>query len=499
MCHSMTLAEAKAILPSLRLEPHDARANLGTLMELAGWAQAFSPMVQPEAPDTLLLDVTGCERLFRGEPNLLSQALAGLRGKGFSARGAIADTPGTAWAIAHAHHQAALVTHTGRDVEAIARLPVSSLRIDRQTVQALHVVGVETINALMSLPRASMRARFGDRLLHRLDQVLDNVPEPLAPFQAPPVLRSHLRLGAATDRWDIIQRATEHVLAQFCEQLARRMLGVTRLCVTLYCPGASPTTLSVTVSVPTRSLKRLQNLLSTRLEQVRLPAATDCIIVWARQLEPLDDWQDELFDTRGSHDRELAELVDRLSVRLGSESVGRVALVSDHQPERAFEYVPWGGTGEGTKGKRGTKGRRDGGTKGKKGTKGQRDGGTKGRKGTEARRHEGTEENNPQSSIVNPQSAGTKGIGARPLRVWCRPMEVPVVAATSDGRPVMFRFKSVEHTVVACTGPERLETGWWRGPHVQRDYFRVVSRSGEAFWLFRSRDSGKWYVHGTFD
>ena len=92
-----------------------------------------------------------------------------------------------------------------------------------------------------------------------------------------------------------------------------------------------------------------------------------------------------------------------------------------------------------------------------------------------------------------------EGVGGRPLLVWRRPVEVGIVAVTSDGRPAMFRFKSVEHEVVACTGPERIETGWWRGRHVQRDYFRVVSGAGEAFWMFRCRSTDCWFVHGIFN
>ena len=440
----MTPAEAKALLPALRLEANDPEANRRALETLAAWAQAFSPIVQIEGSDTLLLDVSGCERLFKGEHNLLDQALDGLQGRGFSGPGAVADTPGAAWAIAHAHDEWAVVTAAGRDVEELLRLPVGALRIEERTVAALHAVGVETIETLMYLPRASLSARFGDTLLHRLDQTLGNVPEPLVPFHPPPVLRSHLRLGAATDRLDIIHRAAEHVLIQFCEQLARKVVGVIRLHVTFYHPEASPTTFTIDVSRPTRAFKRLQGLLIMRLEQVHLPAETDGLMIWARHTEPLDDWQGELFETQVSDNHELADLVDRLSVRLGCQSVARAALVSDHQPERAYAYVPSLGTYEG--------------------------------------------------GPVEPLAQG-----ARPLRVWSRPMEVPVVALAPEGPPSMFRFQSIEHPIVACVGPERVETGWWRGPHLQRDYFRVVSRSGQAFWIFRDRRGGGWFVHGVFD
>ena len=34
-------------------------------------------------------------------------------------------------------------------------------------------------------------------------------------------------------------------------------------------------------------------------------------------------------------------------------------------------------------------------------------------------------------------------------------------------------------------GPERIETLWWRGPSVRRDYYRVATESGRHLWMFR--------------
>lgn len=466
VCHGMTLAEAKALLPALRLEPHDSHADRRTLEKLAAWAQAFSPTVHIEDHQTLLLDVTGCRRLFKGDHNLLAQAIGGLKERGFSARGAVADTPGAAWAIAHTHPEPVLVTRPERSVEDLLRLPVRALRIDERTVATLAAVGIETVEALMYLPRASLGARFGDTVLHRLDQALGNVPEPLTRFSPPPVLRSCLQLGAATDRRDIVHRAACHVLTLFCEQLAHRVVGVTRLYVTFRHPEADSTTVTVETSRCTRLLKRLQTLMTARLDSVGLPAETDGVMVWAAQVEPLDDWQDELFDTQTADHGDLSDLLDRLSMRLGPRSVARVALLSDHQPERAYACVPWNE---------------------------ERDGGTGPAEGP-ARRPS-------RSGGAGPPRSGTEenDLKLRPLQVWRRPVEVPVVAVAPEGPPSLFRLKSVEHPIVACTGPERLETGWWRGPHLQRDYFRVLSRSGETFWIFRDRHTARWFVHGMFD
>jgi protein ImuB len=51
-------------------------------------------------------------------------------------------------------------------------------------------------------------------------------------------------------------------------------------------------------------------------------------------------------------------------------------------------------------------------------------------------------------------------------------------------------------------GPERIESGWWDGGDVRRDYFVAESPSGEVAWIFRDHrrgtDDGEWFLHGLF-
>ncbi len=46
-------------------------------------------------------------------------------------------------------------------------------------------------------------------------------------------------------------------------------------------------------------------------------------------------------------------------------------------------------------------------------------------------------------------------------------------------------------------GPERIESGWWDGGEVARDYFIARAPSSALLWIFRER-SGGWYLHGLF-
>ncbi|MFQ5415265.1 MAG: DNA polymerase Y family protein, partial [Phycisphaerae bacterium] len=244
---------------------HDDRdrsaARRRRLESLAVWATALSPIVHIEGQDTLLVDVTGCQRLFAGEENLLRRAIQGLEENGRAPRGAIADTPGAAWAIAHADARPAVIAPPGRVVSYLAPLPVWSLRIDHAVAARLHAVGVMTIESLLHLPRSSLPARFGEQLGRRLDQALGNEPELLTPYRPRPVVASRLDFTAPTDRVDVLHEALRRALETFCRQLTRRTAGVCRMFVTLSCPDvpaahgatadAAPANASSTGATPT--------------------------------------------------------------------------------------------------------------------------------------------------------------------------------------------------------------------------------------------------------
>jgi protein ImuB len=47
-------------------------------------------------------------------------------------------------------------------------------------------------------------------------------------------------------------------------------------------------------------------------------------------------------------------------------------------------------------------------------------------------------------------------------------------------------------------GPERIESGWWDGKGVARDYYVARRHHGARLWVFQERHSKRWYLHGVF-
>ncbi|MDX1757808.1 MAG: DNA polymerase Y family protein [Marinobacter sp.] len=56
----------------------------------------------------------------------------------------------------------------------------------------------------------------------------------------------------------------------------------------------------------------------------------------------------------------------------------------------------------------------------------------------------------------------------------------------------------LQQTPVAwLSEPERINSGWWDGERVQRDYYIAQLPSGQLAWLFRDVGGG-WFIHGWF-
>ncbi len=86
------------------------------------------------------------------------------------------------------------------------------------------------------------------------------------------------------------------------------------------------------------------------------------------------------------------------------------------------------------------------------------------------------------------QAESTVESGERPL--WLLPE--PVTLELRDGRPWLGEALTIEDN------RERIESGWWDGKDIARDYFIACNRRGERFWIYRELATHRWWLHGVF-
>jgi protein ImuB len=90
------------------------------------------------------------------------------------------------------------------------------------------------------------------------------------------------------------------------------------------------------------------------------------------------------------------------------------------------------------------------------------------------------------SVAESPGPQGSDGRAELPVRpLWLLP------------EPRALRGVPAEAALELESGPERIESGWWDGCDIGRDYFVGRNPRGETLWLYRDRE-GRWFVHGVF-
>lgn len=485
----MPVVEAQSLVRNLATAAYDAEANRRALVKCAEACEPFSSRVAIEEeaePESLLLDISNLEHLWGSEARLIETVKKFFTRRGYEVRVGVAETVGAAWAAAHFEEWGRRSAECGREAAEIATtateqppassfvtgqslfsLPVESLRISEQTAATLRELGLETVGQVMVLPREGLAMRFGDELLQRLDQLTGAGREVIEPRRAPTAFAASRDLEEPTGDRGVIVHVLRQLVNQLAEQLAACDRGAVLLVCSLRCIENSPTRLRVGLLQPSACARQLLELIELHLEAVKLASEVDHVELHVAVVGRLGERQGELFAARWSADpHQLAVLVNRLSSRLGYDCVLQAQLRASAVPERAVQW----------------------------------------------RRVESSEERGARikrsrmvvsrgnSKPPNSENRTTSDDSQRaiPLLLYPTPQAREVVCVAPDGSPQALWFGNRRESIVSCVGPERIESLWWRGPTVRRDYYRVATESGSHLWMFRQLADGDWFVHGVF-
>lgn len=448
------LIDARTICPELVVEPADRAGDAAALNKLALWAQRWSPWTAVDGADGLLVDATACAHLFGGESAMLQDMARRFAGLGFTARIACAPTVGGSWAMAR--HSRCSVVSTNRESLAatLTPLPVRSLRLDPDAVLLLERLGLKTIDDLRAVPRLALARRFateslGANPLHRLDQALGRIDEPVVPVLREPPVRVARRATDPIVHMSLLEHLLRGMAQDLCAALETRGLGLRRARFDGYRVDGSVQTVAAETARPMRDAGHLVRLFDGKLESLDAGFGFDAVVLTAARHEPLEEAQAHLLE-RESGDAVLARLVDRLSAKLGPDRVCRPVALQSHVPERS---IGW------------------------------------------------------RSALATPAKAIDTAQRPRPIRLFDHPEPITMPGIADDGAPILFVWRKLMHRIARCEGPERIAPEWWRERSTARlrDYYRVEDEAGRRYWLYREGCDGDgrggepgWFLHGLF-
>jgi protein ImuB len=403
-------------------------------------AQGFTPRVAVEFPDAVLLELAGSQRLFGGMPALL----AALR-REFPRplQLALAPTPLAAVLLARAGRNCC-ITGMHRLAGRLAPLSLTHLHWPEEELLRLRSMGVATLGELLRLPRAGLARRLGPERLRQLDRLAGQRADPRACI--PAALRFSERIDPdheTLDRERLLLALTP-ALTRLEEFLRERQRGIVALRLTLHVRRAPPQVCILRCVVPEYRAARFAALLAARLEALVLAGPVRRMALTAGPLRRFVAASSELW-TAGEHGGSAAatqapEFLQTLMARLGESAVYGLAQVDEHRPERQWMRIAPTAVRE---------------------------------------------------RVVPDAKAAHRPLG---LLVQPLPLEIHCDAA---GRVCQLLHEGRNLDLVS--GPERIESGWWDGGDVARDYYIARASTGAQWWIFR--ECGKprrWFVHGCF-
>ncbi|MEJ7667153.1 MAG: DNA polymerase Y family protein [Casimicrobiaceae bacterium] len=463
------ISAALALAPELRMRERDSEAEMRALAQLATWALTFTPGASVASPDAVLAEIGGSLRLFSGLPQLVARLVEGAQALGYAPRLGLAPTPGAALLCARAGHaqpvfaaahlaEAQLAkTHLAKF---LAPVSLQLLDLPDTTRATLGSAGITTFGALAALPRGGLARRFGAELVQMLDRILGRSADPRAPFVPPPHFASRLDLPAPVHEVEALTFGVNRLVQELATWLTARGLGVVRLRLALaherYVQqrgGVRETCVPFALGAPARTPAHLLGVLRERLARVELPAAVEAITLTSAETAPLPGRNLGLLPSDEAVPGEVP-LVDRLRARLGEDAVTLVVPHAEHRPERALREAFPGHAGARLPSPTPRRGR-----------------GVGGKAATDALL--------PDFSVPD-----------APRPVWLL-AEAQPLAHLLEREPWILK-----------DGPERIESGWWDGADVRRDYFIAENPRGERVWIYCDHrygtDDGEWFLHGLF-
>jgi protein ImuB len=416
--------------------------------------------------DSLWCEISGVTQLFGGELGLLAAVERLLAPTGLQANAAIADSLGAAWAVAHFAVEppatravrpkrfVPTIVPPGGNRAALEPLPVAGLRIGPETVATLARLGVSRIGQLLQLPRSGLAPRLGKLLVHRLEQALGEIEEPIEVYRPPTEHLAVHRLEYATADRQILADRIERLIETVRAGLATCQRGALRMACRLDLAAHPPLTVEIGLFAPTIDAQHLNSLFAYRLESMKLPSAVECLTISVLLTGPLRSEQTSFFEPLANESNQgVSRLVDSLSGRLGTESVVGVRMGNNPLPEKAFSILPLAGN---------------------------------------ANRYLRT-----RPDLQTPKPAhfpSPDDALRRPLSLLSQPMLLAVSRGQSPfsfhdpcrAIPERIRIDGTTHRILRAWGSERIETGWWNGPSIRRDYYRIETDSGQWLWIFRN-------------
>lgn len=225
---------------------------------------------QAQLPDTVVLDITGCEKLFGSHEKIAGDLKHIAAEVGFDAHVAIAENPQAAICAARGFPGVTIIP-PGSEATYLGKLPLPSLPIPTELLETLNRWGIHTCAEFAALPEIAVIERFGQEGCHWRNLSRGADPRSLIPKEFPSHFEECMELGFPVDLLEPLLFVLNRLLDQLCTRLRMHVLATREV--------------KVTLTLQPGDLRRKEPVLHIRTLRLPVPAAESKFLLKLLQLD----------------------------------------------------------------------------------------------------------------------------------------------------------------------------------------------------------------------
>ena len=285
------------------------------------------------------------------------------------------------------------------------------------------------------LPRHALARRFGSELINYFDRTLGLLPDPLDFFTPPDEFEVFYEFSTEVNNTDLLLNVAGQLLRQLVIFLRQRDVCVNQCRFQLYHEKHAATSINVGVRQATRDHEHLASLLEEHLERLSLVAPVKSIQLHAKDFILYSPQELSLF------------LEPELDQPLLREESDIETLLEQLQARMGREAI---------------------------------------------KKFQCVADHRPEYAYRVNETVTKKSECIKQQRpFWLLPE--PRLLPQKKHRPWL------QGPVSLIKGPERIQSGWWDGHGVCRDYYIAVDSKGSHLWIYQElNEHRRWYLHGLF-
>ncbi len=435
-------------LPQFSASSSESSAHLERQQQIAEALSTLSATVTIASVDSFSFEVASSLNYFGGIDNIRTRLINLLTALLDSWQlptqiyHAVSPTPAASLLMAKAGCNL-LVYRKSNLRAALGRIPLQALPLSKKKKRQFHNSGLSILRDIWRLPSHQLGQRFGRDFLKHLDQCLGHVANPVPTYTSPVQFSSELEWDFSIENKQALLPGIEELVERLCVFLQTRELAATRLCLRFLHAHHEPTLLHLDLRQASRQHAHLMLLLETRLNAIGLHAGSVGMRLEVKHFQAVSLNSAALKGIAATSGTDADDNI----LPLLEELQARLGNAAVRRIQLRDEHCP-----------------------------------------------ELASQDLPFGEAKPTYTVHSDKKTARPFWLLAQPVHLQ----KSEGR--LFYHSSLR----LVSGPERIETHWWKKQEVKRDYYIASNRQGMRLWIFHERQGAAepakqaWYLHGIF-